>query len=732
MQQRIKAKRLINERPKASRWENAMNKLKTLDQFGQSVQLTYQGEDTFKTMIGAMFSVILIMILLGDMQDGLGFRPQEQGFDFAFGLNKDLDSSIGYFTVRQVDIYETNQLDQNGKNVKSKNQRDLKFSKCHDHHFNYGNQSEIAAKGISNLNCLTQDDYQFKGNYYSKDFEYLEIKLWKCQNSSLSSIPLQNNQTAVCKSRSVIDNFFESEIFNFAFVNTFFDLTDYSYENQIKKFIDDSLFFELESQRIKKTNFYIQRQEANMQDDYIQFGQSQTRQFHQISNQRSYDDSYSDQQGYFIALFLRLDNRYDKYSRKIYSILELLSEVGGLYRSLFAIGLIFVGKIASRLFLSDIMNKIYQVRKHINFNHGEEDKSFQESNKRPKHNQKVTTEDKEKIQVYPSLNGPGKSNFEIGDRLNLKTIEGEDHQLQTDRDDIELNQQQPLQIIDGERLNTDDDHQTIKRSKTLKDKENYLSRHFKNIQNVTIIEIRELLESFVQRMRFTYNSGQIFLYVFKCFCCRDLKKYRYKKQVRKHYLYQKAEEKLGMDLDVIQMIKTLNKFKLFSQSALSQQHRMLLRFQRQSLIETSSESSNSDDNHLDPLRLMESQNPLVRLVTFGKLKKMMSSLKNQKLKPIEKNLMRGVFKRKLKDYEEDNREQNRKFTLMQRLCNLDERFITYTNSPAKSDSKNEVSKFQDSLMSDDLSDKIVIDEFDEKELDIKAKDYSNKTKIKSF
>jgi len=41
------------------------------------------------------------------------------------------------------------------------------------------------------------------------------------------------------------------------------------------------------------------------------------------------------------------------------------------------------------------------------------------------------------------------------------------------------------------------------------------------------------------------------------------------------------------------------------------------------LIETSSESSDSDDNHLDTFKLMESENPLIRLVTYGKLKKMM-------------------------------------------------------------------------------------------------------------
>jgi len=47
---------------------------------------------------------------------------------------------------------------------------------------------------------------------------------------------------------------------------------------------------------------------------------------------------------------------------------------------------------------------------------------------------------------------------------------------------------------------------------------------------------------------------------------------------------------------------------------------------------------------------MENHNPLIRLVIYGKLKKMMKAFEGKKLKEIERNLMRGVFQRKLKDF----------------------------------------------------------------------------------
>ena len=75
-----------------------------------------------------------------------------------------------------------------------------------------------------------------------------------------------------------------------------------------------------------------------------------------------------------------------------------------------------------------------------------------------------------------------------------------------------------------------------------------------------------------------------------------------------------------------------------------------MRFQKQNLVGTSSSSSDSDDNLYDPVRLMESENPLVRLVTYGKVKKMMKEFKGREIDELERNLMRGMFRRKLKDF----------------------------------------------------------------------------------
>lgn len=49
---------------------------------------------------------------------------------------------------------------------------------------------------------------------------------------------------------------------------------------------------------------------------------------------------------------------------------------------------------------------------------------------------------------------------------------------------------------------------------------------------------------------------------------------------------------------------------------------------------------------------MENKTPMVRLMAYGKVKKMMTPFQNNNLNLLEQNMMRGMFRRKLKDFAE--------------------------------------------------------------------------------
>lgn len=107
------------------------DQFKGFDWFGQTVQLTYKGEDQYRTMLGASVSFVLMLVLIGygifkttylfsrfnpeitkisllkDMSLGEVFDVSESDFYFAWGLTTPLDPTIGYFTVRQLGRYDT-------------------------------------------------------------------------------------------------------------------------------------------------------------------------------------------------------------------------------------------------------------------------------------------------------------------------------------------------------------------------------------------------------------------------------------------------------------------------------------------------------------------------------------------------------------------------------------------------------------------------------------------------
>ena len=116
-----------------------------------------------------------------DMDTTDPFRPQDLGFSIAFGTNDLMDPSIAYFTANAVTL--SNQIDSSGKSFQSKTLRRLSIDTCGLENFNLPS-SDITKYGIEDYMCVTDNDYQLQGLFYSDTYQYLEIKMWKCQNDS--------------------------------------------------------------------------------------------------------------------------------------------------------------------------------------------------------------------------------------------------------------------------------------------------------------------------------------------------------------------------------------------------------------------------------------------------------------------------------------------------------------------------------------------------------------------
>jgi hypothetical protein len=107
-----------------------------------------------------------------------------------------------------------------------------------------------------------------------------------------------------------------------------------------------------------------------------------------------------------------------------------------------------------------------------------------------------------------------------------------------------------------------------------------LQTEFKSKKAMRGADIYSLFFAFLNRARFTYSPRDIFVYAIKCLCLRDTGDDRKEKSTKKHFLFEKAEEKFMGELDVVRIVRSLRKFKMLAQALLTQKHRMILRFQR--------------------------------------------------------------------------------------------------------------------------------------------------------
>jgi hypothetical protein len=87
------------------------------------------------------------------------------------------------------------------------------------------------------------------GDYYSEQMTYFTLNFERCSNSSSNPV--------VCKPIEEIDNWMGANKLSIAFKNNYFDYKRFGEE--IKTFIDDSVFFELDKSTRKMINIFFQR-----------------------------------------------------------------------------------------------------------------------------------------------------------------------------------------------------------------------------------------------------------------------------------------------------------------------------------------------------------------------------------------------------------------------------------------------------------------------------------------
>lgn len=119
-------------------------------------------------------------------------------------------------------------------------------------------------------------------------------------------------------------------------------------------------------------------------------------------------------------------------------------------------------------------------------------------------------------------------------------------------------------------------------------------------------------------------------------------------------MFKAGDEKLGRELDVVNIIRSIRQLRLMTNVLLGPSEKMLLKFQRKNIIETTSSSSDSDHHSYDTVKLLNSKKDLMKLQQIVKIKRILNKYKNRPLEDIDRNLIKGIFvRRPNKLYTED-------------------------------------------------------------------------------
>eukprot|EP00347_Sterkiella_histriomuscorum_P017758 403348109 len=338
--------------------------------YGQPFRLTFKGQNflikylnnlqfrTFKTKIGAFVTAIILMSVISFLVYKLNIlfgrsdnktsrfvineasldNPEmidvnKLGFDIAFGGYEDIDPKYGsvkvskFTKVRQFNK-TTGQFDE-----------DVEIVKCGYENFNYPRKNESAYQDVSILFCIKDKSFlRLGGAWTTNRLEQINICLQPCENTTTSKN---------CASKKQQDEFFSMVDFQLRFVNQYFDFADMN--NPVKSFIEDRYFIPVIPDQQKGMDIFIKKAQGKLNDNFIPFVPQQDLKFALVENFKMYTARLDYYGKCFAKFSLRMDLESDLYTRQVYTFSDMLSDLGGIYSSLFALGAILTNNYKNNI-----------------------------------------------------------------------------------------------------------------------------------------------------------------------------------------------------------------------------------------------------------------------------------------------------------------------------------------------------------------------------------------------
>ena len=353
------------------------HKIKSYDMYSKVITFTYKSEDSYRTLIGGVVSIIIFSIISVQAMGLFMIMVDKKASNSTVNtivtdLSQDTDILNLENTTFQVAVEVTYFINETQVNFRGndsylsigfeQNERILEdgivagtsitpinYSICGEDGFK-SNFEAIEQKARVHFNYIWPENYNFElqGNYLTDDHKFASIHISKWKNETGSGIVWEDEEAI----QQVVNTVF-IRIF---LVNTYFNFEDYN--NPINTFIDERVYRGADG-LVTSSYLYFQQNLAKLRDNSINLLSEETRQFLTIETNEKTNVFSSDFD--ILSISLQKSNKYIIFERKVFNFLDLIGVIGGAFEVLSAFGGLIVFIFSSKFFYYSILSNLYQV-----------------------------------------------------------------------------------------------------------------------------------------------------------------------------------------------------------------------------------------------------------------------------------------------------------------------------------------------------------------------------------
>jgi hypothetical protein len=143
--------------------------------------------------------------------------------------------------------------------------------------------------------------------------------------------------------------------FDVVMIDSYFDLE--SFEDPIKTFLTQKYYYSLNGDQVKNYEIYVKQNIIDKLDDYTHLNGVEQNSFYSVNDLKS--DEYDSSSDYYGTFTFNLDAESQVYKRNVYTLLNVVSQLGGIFSLLTSFWTLIVGIYAERMLYYAALSNCY-------------------------------------------------------------------------------------------------------------------------------------------------------------------------------------------------------------------------------------------------------------------------------------------------------------------------------------------------------------------------------------